>query len=124
MNPNALSSLQMNMPTSLNSRAQLESFCNKYYSQGLLSGDASRYSSRGICRMCGKDTFIWSTENGGCNVCPLCEANDNLRRAGDEGIEDPNTDFSQFDNTEPQESRSRYDLTKLIASTTIGEKAL
>lgn len=40
----------------------------------------ARFSELGQCAMCGeKNVYIWPREEGGCNVCPVCEAKDNLR---------------------------------------------
>lgn len=51
----------------LRSHEELVSFCSRF------GKNPDLYSARGVCRMCHKSTYIWPTEHGGCNVCPVCE---------------------------------------------------
>ncbi|PWU22668.1 hypothetical protein C5B42_05525 [Candidatus Cerribacteria bacterium 'Amazon FNV 2010 28 9'] len=51
----------------IKTREELVTFCTQ------VGKDASKYSTQGRCAMCGKQTFIWSSQQGGCNVCPVCE---------------------------------------------------
>ncbi|MEP7167713.1 MAG: hypothetical protein ABI758_07115 [Candidatus Woesebacteria bacterium] len=90
MNPDSLASMQMNLgtekvgllqslearKTGISSKEELVNFCEAF------GKDPSLYSVQGTCAMCGKHTFIWPREKGGCNVCPVCEVKDDLGLTG------------------------------------------
>lgn len=56
----------------ITSRHELERVCH------LLGKNPDLYSKMGRCGLCGKLTFVWPFENGGCSVCPACEYLDDL----------------------------------------------
>ncbi len=86
--------------TGISSKEELERFCKAF------GKDASLFSKHGTCVMCGKETYIWPSENGGCNVCPVCEVKDDLGRTG-QSLEDLGNDSPQLGNSQNQYSASK-----------------
>ncbi|HSW90006.1 MAG TPA: hypothetical protein VLH19_04000 [Patescibacteria group bacterium] len=114
MNANSLAGLQANFGVegvsllrsldsrSIANRSELEQFCKMF------GKDAHLYSKRGTCAMCGKDTYIWPSEEGGCNVCPVCEVKDDLGLRGDfPTFQDKQDDFDGGETTGHTQGRSR-----------------
>lgn len=107
MNTDSLASLKMNIgaenfnllqtldnrSSGISSKEELEKFCKAF------GKDASLFSTRGQCVMCHKNTFIWSSEHGGCNICPVCEVKDDMGLYG-------NLSDSSGSNRDPQENSS------------------